>query len=81
MDSKFIPRFLPLKMRLESCFPRTRVKRFMRHYAVPLEIHFVLPNPHAPVEAREAAEKPNSVSEPSLPKALQELTDRGKCLR
>lgn len=53
----------------------------MRHYAIPLEIHFVLPNPRAPVEAREAAEKPNSVSEPSLSKALQELTDRGKCLR
>ena len=70
MDCKFIPLSLPLKMRLGNCFPRTWVKRFVRHYAVPLEIHFVPPNPHAPVEAREAAKKPNSMSKPSLSKAL-----------
>lgn len=51
VDRKFIPLFLALKekkMRRENCFPRTWVKRFMRHYAVHLEIHFVPPNTVCP---------------------------------
>lgn len=53
-------------MRLENCFPRTWVKRFMRHYTVPLEMHFVPPDTCASVEARQAAEKPKVVSNRSF---------------
>lgn len=40
------------KNEIGNCFPGTWVKRFMRHYAVYLEISFVPPNACISIEAR-----------------------------